>query len=67
MVSAFKLFLVWDLHEYVTKANTQMSRKFALNFIMIQRASATVKYSVAFMSLLPEKPEENSVVNFLSK
>lgn len=67
MVSAFKLFLVRDLHDYVTKANTQMASKFALNFIMIQKANETVKYAVALMSLLPQKPEENSVINFLSK
>lgn len=44
MVSAFKLFVAWDLYEYVTGADTQMAKKFALNFIMIQAASKTIKY-----------------------
>lgn len=43
MVSAFNLFVAWDLYEYVIRADTQMAKKFALNFIMIQRASETVK------------------------
>lgn len=36
MVSAFKLFVAHNLHEYVTTADKQMARNFALNFMMIQ-------------------------------